>query len=275
MIKNRVAILMLTAAFACAAPVFADSDPTMQQIYDQAKSGHLAEAQQMITQVLQDYPRSGKAHYVAAELYAKQGNLSLARVELNQAEQFDPGLPFAKPESVQALKAELAVGGGTARALTIVPAAVHHSFPWGPVLILVGVLALIWMFVRRRNTYAQFPSQYPGGAAVAGGVPGPYGAPGGVMGGGVVGGGMGSGIVGGLASGLAVGAGVVAGEELAHHFLDGGERRDGFAAAPQEYTPETPSNDNMGGADFGVNDPGSSWDDAGGGGGGGGGDDWT
>ena len=264
MIKNRVAILMLTAAFACAAPVFADSDPTMQQIYDQAKSGHLAEAQQMITQVLQDHPRSGKAHYVAAELYAKQGNLSLARVELNQAEQFDPGLPFAKPESVQALKAELAVGGGTARALTIVPAAVHHSFPWGPVLILVGVLALIWMFVRRRNTYAQFPSQYPGGAAVAGGVPGPYGAPGGVMGGGVVGGGMGSGIVGGLASGLAVGAGVVAGEELAHHFLDGGERRDGFAAAPQEYTPETPSNDNMGGADFGVNDPGSSWDDAGG-----------
>ena len=35
-------------------------------------------------------------------------------------------------------------------------------------------------------------------------------------------GGMGSGIAGGLASGLAVGAGVVAGEELAHHFLDGG-----------------------------------------------------
>ena len=40
-----------------------------------------------------------------------------------------------------------------------------------------------------------------------------------------MGGGMGSGIAGGLASGLAVGAGVVAGEELAHHFLDGGRAR--------------------------------------------------
>ena len=39
-----------------------------------------------------------------------------------------------------------------------------------------------------------------------------------------MGGGIGSGIAGGLASGLAAGAGIVAGEELAHHFLDGGQR---------------------------------------------------
>jgi hypothetical protein len=31
----------------------------------------------------------------------------------------------------------------------------------------------------------------------------------------------------------------------------------------------------MGGSDFGVNDPGSGWDDGGGSGGGGGGDDWS
>jgi hypothetical protein len=86
------------------------------------------------------------------------------------------------------------------------------------------------------------------------------------------GGGLGSGIAGGLASGLAVGAGVVAGEELAHHFLDGG-RREGGAIPSAEASEPGSSNSDMGGADFGANDPGS-WDD-GGGGGGGGGDDWS
>jgi hypothetical protein len=89
---------------------------------------------------------------------------------------------------------------------------------------------------------------------------------------------MGSGIAGGLASGLAVGAGVVAGEELAHHFLDGnGNRRDGGVIPSAEAADsdwQQSSNSDMGGSDFGVNDPGS-WDDSSGGGGGGGGDDWS
>jgi hypothetical protein len=68
---------------------------------------------------------------------------------------------------------------------------------------------------------------------------------------------------------------VVAGEELAHHFLDGGAREG--TVPPQSNEWQQPSNNSdMGGSDFGVNDPGS-WDDSGGGGGGGGGggDDWT
>jgi uncharacterized protein len=89
-----------------------------------------------------------------------------------------------------------------------------------------------------------------------------------------MGGGLGSGIAGGLASGLAVGAGVVAGEELAHHFLDGG-RHEGGGVIPSAEASEPNPNGDMGGSDFGVNDPGS-WDDGGGGlGGGGGGDDWS
>jgi hypothetical protein len=87
------------------------------------------------------------------------------------------------------------------------------------------------------------------------------------------GGGIGSGIAGGLASGLAVGAGVVAGEELAHHFLDGGERQAGGSGfVPSADAAQPDYNSDAGGNDFGVNDPGS-WD--GGGSGGGGGDDWS
>ena len=64
----------------------------MNQIYEAAAGGHLDQAQQMITQVLADHPTSAKAHYVQAELYAKEGKNALARAELGAAERLNPGL---------------------------------------------------------------------------------------------------------------------------------------------------------------------------------------
>jgi hypothetical protein len=254
----------VTFAVAITSPAFADSEPTMDQIYTAAAGGHLDQAQQMITQVLADHPTSAKAHYVQAELYAKEGQTALARSELGTAEQLKPGLPFASPRSVQELKAQLGLRTGAISPAVIrsVPAAAR--FPWGTVLILAGVVAILLMVFRRRNTYVQYPAAGPG----MGGQPGTYG-PGGYGPGPMGGGGIGSGIAGGLASGLAVGAGVVAGEELAHHFLDGGHS--GGVIPPAEAGDSGFSNGDMGGSDFGVNDPGSGWDDGGGGGGG----DWS
>ncbi len=238
MVKYRIALMLLSLAVA--APVFADVDPSMQDVYTAAHSGHLAQAQQMMTQVLRDHPRSAKAHYVAAEIYAKEGNFSLARGEFNVAEQLEPGLPFAKPEAVQALRSQIVAPGAGG----------------------------LWLLLRRRTpTYGSpvlaGPAGYPGamGGPAYGGGPG-YGAPGA--------GGIGSGIAGGLASGLAVGAGVVAGEELAHHFLDG--RRE--IVPPAEEPSAAPSNGDMGGSDFGVTEDPGSWDDSSGSSGGGG-DDWS
>jgi hypothetical protein len=240
---------------------FADSDPTMDQIYSAAAGGHLDQAQQMITQVLADHPTSAKAHYVQAELYAKEGKTALARAELGTAEQLKPGLPFASPRAVQELRAELGQGAfGTG--LRAAPAA--PRFPWGTVLILAAVVGVLLLLFRRRSSYVQYPAAGPG----MGGAPGSYG-PGGYGPAPMGGGGIGSGIAGGLASGLAVGAGVVAGEELAHHFLDGGR---GGVIPPAEAGES--GNGDMGGSDFGVNDPGSGWDDGGGSDGGGGGD-WS
>ncbi len=268
--RNLFAASMLAAGIAFAVPVLADSDPSMQQIYETANAGHLAQAQQMIEQVLRDHPRSAKAHWVAAELDAKQGSLAAARGELTLAEQIDPGLSFAKPGAVEALKAELGTGG-RARGSVYAPAGGEtRSFPWAAILLGIGVIAVIWMVFRRR-TVVQYPGQYPGGMP-GGAAPGPYGYGGGPGAVPMGGSGIGSGIAGGLASGLAVGAGVVAGEELAHHFLDG-DRHEGVAPAPQAPA-ENASNADMGGNDFGVNDP-DSWDDSGSGGGGGGGDDWS
>jgi len=275
----------VTFAVGIASPAFADADPTVDQIYAEASSGHLDQAQKMISQVLADHPTSAHAHYVQAELYAREGKSALARSELAAAEQLKPGLPFASPRAVQELKAQLGLRAAGAFSPTIIrsePAA--PRFPWGILLIFAAVIAILWAVFRRRNTYVQYPpgtgpgmGGAPGGGfghGPMGGAPGAYG-PGGYGPGPVGGGGIGSGIAGGLASGLAVGAGVVAGEELAHHFLDG-DRSSGGVIPPAEAGNAGSGNSDMGGSDFGMSDPGSGWDDSGGGdGGGGGGDDWS
>jgi uncharacterized protein len=258
-----VAVAMTPAAFADST-AGASADPTVDQIYAAAKAGHLDQAQQMITQVLADHPTSGRAHFVQAELYAREGKAALARSELAAAEQLKPGLPFANPAAVQELKAQIGLRTGVMTPTVIRSEPAAARFPWGTLLIFAAVIAVLFMVFRRRNTYPQYPAGMGPGAGTPGYGPGGYGpAP---MGGG----GIGSGIAGGLASGLAVGAGVVAGEELAHHFLDGG--RSGGVIPPAEAGDAGFSNNDMGGSDFGMSDPGGGWDDSGGGGGGG---DWS
>jgi len=271
--RHLLAVTIACVTFAVAAPTFADSapaasDPSMDQIYQAASTGHLDQAQQMISKVLADHPESYKAHYVQAELYAKEGNTPLARSELGVAERLNPALPAFSPRSVQELKSQLglattsrAFGGGGRDVVAPARSGVH--FPWGTLLIL-GIAAVVLMMLFRRRTYAQYPAVNQGSGM--GGAPGGYG-PG--YGPAPMGGGIGSGIAGGLASGLAVGAGVVAGEELAHHFLDGGQRAGGVIPSADAAEPGF-SNSDMGGADFGSNDSGG-WDDGGGGGGG----DWS
>jgi hypothetical protein len=275
--------LILSALLCGIALVYASApqaatDPTVRQIYEAAQAGHIGEAEQMVDQVLQDNPRSGKAHYVAAEVYARGGNFPRARSELATAEQIDPGLSFVtNPSSVASLKRELAASrvpqafSGYERPRT------SSGLPWGGILLVVIGIGLVWMLIRRRVQASSYGS-YPGNVAPGPGQPG-YGAPGGgpypySPGGG------GSGLMGSLGTGLAIGAGVAAGEELVHHVLDG-DRSGGVinSAGAGESGDLQPQNGNMGGNDFGVGDS-SSWSDSSGGDGGSfdsgvGGDDWT
>jgi len=268
-----VAILFSAASFA--------AEPTIQQVYDAANSGRLDEAQTMMQQVLQAHPESGKAHFVEAELLAKQGRYASAEAELNNADRLSPGLPKENPASVEKLRRIIAEGKrhpAPAAATTYSnqspaygnAAPARSGFPFG--LIIVGVLLIGFIiFAVKFMANRSQPTVYmPNGGApgFGGAMPAqPYGMPGAgpMMGGG---GGIGSGIVGGLVTGAALGAGMVAGEELMHHFTDGNNngqpRRD-------DYVP--PQNNDMGGNDFGISDT-SSWDDGGGGGGGDSGGDW-
>jgi hypothetical protein len=259
------------------APALA-ADPTVEQIYQAANSGQLDRAQQMMDEVLKDHPDSAKAHYVQAELYAREHQVSLARQELARAEQLKPGLPDVNPRSVAELKSQLGLTPRSVERPDGYRREPQTHFPWGTIAILAIVVLVFWSLFRRRSTYGSYPA---GGTPMAGPGPGGYGPGGYGPGGGYVGpgaGGIGSSVAGGLAGGLAAGAGLVAGEELAHHFLDG--NHPGGVVPPasaEEWNDASSNNGDMGGNDFGVNDPGS-WDDGGGGGdfgGGGGGDDWT
>lgn len=272
--RTLIALTMLTS-LAMAGGYARAADPTMHEVYQAAEAGDYRQAQAMMDQVLRDHPNSAKAHFVEAELLAKQGRLTEAQRELGTAERLDPSRGFAKPQALQELKARL-TPAYTAREPAATVLAATGGFRWGPLLLLLGAVALVVVAIRAFRSRPQYASQsqahpgYDGGAAAAQ----PYG-----MGGaGPVqppAGGIGSGILGGLATGAAVGAGVVAGEALMHRVLDGGHRSDdGLNSLADADIGSIPSMGesqyDMGGDDFGVNDS-SSWDDSSSGGG----DDWT
>ncbi len=262
MLKNFSSLLVVSFALLCAAPAFAD--PSVEDIYNAADAGHLGEAQQMLDQVLQSHPHSARAHWMAAEMYARSSNFDRARQEFNTAQQLAPGLPFVRPEAVAQLQQQLGATQAAAPPAAASRAAAHPVrvrpvFPLRTILFVIGAVIVLWLILRPRTPRAAMYSQYPGGVPATGPMVGP---------------GIGSGIGGGLASGLAVGAGVVAGEELAHHFLGGNRSEGGVAAASDAAA--VPDNSDMGGRDFGIQDT-STWGDDSSldGDVGGGGDDWS
>ncbi|MGZ5007464.1 MAG: tetratricopeptide repeat protein [Methylobacter sp.] len=271
-----LALLFLTVT------AFAEDEPTMHQVYLAAEAGKFKEAQAMMDKVLQDHPNSAKAHFVEAELLAKQGLFSSAGVELNTAERLQPGLSFAKPEAVTSLKSRISsVSNGTVQQPVnqVTQSLPSNVMDWMPVILLIlGGIALIVFIVglmNRRNANVMPANRYAGNVPGSNmPVPGATGvnANSPVMGQPAAGG-IGSGIMGNLATGAALGAGVVAGEALMHHFIDG-DKNDSPAvhepphpdSSPWESTGNTSASTDynsgydMGGDDFGIADA-SSWDD--------------
>jgi hypothetical protein len=273
----------LLLSFALVLSSFAHAaDPSMSEVYRAAESGNFSQAEAMMKQVLADHPNSAKAHFVHAEILAKEGRMAAAKDELQIAEKLAPGLPFAKPEAVQGLQARLNAPTPVApqasnNAYTNSPSAPSGSglLPW---VLGFAALAFIFFIVRMMTRPREIYSPMPGyggnsGALQPGGYgPTPMGGPG-MMGGG--GSSMGSGIMGGLATGAAIGAGMVAGEALMHNVL-GDHHNSNTSPMPGQgfqdngFQPTPSSNYDMGGSNFGVSDS-SSWDDSSSGGGS---DDW-
>jgi len=275
MTKRIRVFLFALLTLAAAGLAGAATDATPHEIYEAAQAGRVAEAQQMIDQVLRDHPQSAQAHFVAAELAARVGDLASARQQLATARRLDPAEGFANGRALSELERQLAGIHSIVPRPELpsqVPLVPHSSVPWGLVAVLVVGGFVVWSILRSRarQAYAQnygqgaLPPGNPGMQPGYGYGPGypPQG---------------GSGLMGNLASGLAIGAGVVAGEELVRHVI-GGNTGPGVAAASE--LSDAPQNQDMGGADFGTSDPGGWGNDSGGDSGGwggdsGGGGDWS
>lgn len=170
--------LIKTLIFVWAAAAFglamAQPDPTLNQVYEAAQAGRIGQAQEMMKQVLRDHPKSRKAHYVEAELLARQKLFVQARQELATAETLAPGLPFARPSAVNALRSELSAATPAARDLGVRTADVApvsspaSSFPWGWALGLGGIAAVLFLIMRQRRPAASAMSAaaYPTGQAL-------------------------------------------------------------------------------------------------------------
>lgn len=277
-----------------AQPAFSQTEPTLSQVYAAAHSGQFDKAQTMMQQVLEAHPKSAKAHYVQAELWAQQGKLDKAAQALGQADKLAPGLPFAKPEAVQGLRSQIADTRKLASKTPPAPATpaqnagITPSAPvasWGLPLLLAAAVIALGYFVFRRKPALSYPApttSYAGNPNAGGGLSGPqtFGAnPGGMPAAyaptaPTAAPGLGSRIAGGVATGLAVGAGMMAAEAIGKTLMGGHESSRGAAASASpsaggENFEAISQNYDMGGQDFGVNDA-SSWDDSSGASGG----DW-
>jgi len=271
--STRSILSALVFAVAASLAVAAGAaEPTLSQVYQAAESGNLAEAQRMMNDVLRAHPDSAKAHYVEAELLAKQGRMASARDELSTAERLEPGLPFAKPQAVAALRREIGSSDSFRPVAERVGPAAGGGIPWltlaGVALVAIIVVAFLAM---RRSASATLPA---GGSS--GYIPAASGQPASASPTAPVvpaGGGMGAGLLGSLATGAAIGGGIVAGEALANRLFGGHTSGEAAAAARVNEATLPDTNADLGGNDFGVADSGS-WDD-GFSGGAGGGDSWT
>lgn len=178
---------------------------TPQQIQTMITTGHPDAALADLRAALRDHPRSGVAWYLKAEAEDASGRTLAARASLARAERYAPGLPFANPGRVAALKAHIAAAP---RARKSAAGLLTH-----PAVLVLGGLAILFVLMRwygrNRRMAVQPPSPYNQGFGPNGvqpGAPSPYHGPGG----GFAGGGLGS----SLMTGLAAGAGFAAGERL-------------------------------------------------------------
>jgi tetratricopeptide (TPR) repeat protein len=259
MMKTQHLLKLLVGVFASLVlltsnTVFAEA--TLPEVYQAVQAGQLAKADVMMKEVLQNHPNSAKAHYVAAELYVKEGKLEAARSHFLKAENLAPGLPFAQADSVQKLQMQLASSAGA----PVAGSSSIFSNPlfWGLIAILV-IGTIIVLKRRKRDAVEVYNAPAAGYPGTPGG-PAPYpGAPGGPGYPGAPGG-AGSGLMGSLATGAALGAGMYAGQALASHLMGGRDSNPGnFGNNPNMNQVGGPALDDP---NFGVRDA-SSWDDGG------------
>lgn len=267
--------------------------PTPKDIEAAVSAGHLAQAETMLRDVLQEKPNSARAHYELGEVLGREAKYDDALAELQRAKSIDSTLKFAStPEKFQqtldkvnaaASAAKLPAATAPAHQAVVVapaPAPAAPGLNLNYVFLGIGLVVLIAFLIRRNAQAPQnamvyaapapagFGAQYtPNAPGYGPGYAPGYGAP---MQGGS---GVGGAVLGGVA-GLAAGYALSKALEGDHH---NGVSHDGSVAPTGNtggYVPfDAPAAPDFGSFDSGA---GNGWDapDASSGSGGGGDDNW-
>lgn len=230
---------------------FASALPTPKDIESAVNARQYVQAEAMLREVIKAKPQSAKAHYELGQVLAREEHRTEARQELLEAQRLDPALKFAHdPQHFHDLLVKLSeapISHSSAVLRPVVsPTPRETPFPWGLLLIGIGVVIAVWLLINRsaRSVGSPQPAGGYGNSSTPGGVGGvPQSS----------GSGMGGAIVGGIA-GLAAGYGL-------SKLLDHGN--DAQSASHQNsdsgYTPiDTGNSSDYGGFDAGSGD---SWDD--------------
>ncbi|OIQ69301.1 hypothetical protein GALL_490990 [mine drainage metagenome] len=202
-----VTLAALFAAMASAA------QPTPHDIQAAIQSGHFAQADRAIAQVLAAHPDSAKAHYADAQLLADEGKWPLAQAELNRAEHLDSAMGFVRPDVLTAFTRQVQEHTQGAAAPSASPGFLLGAMAF----VLIFVYLVAEMFRARTRPIVMPPAGMPPGATPMGTTidppEGPAAPPAG-----------GSGLLGALGTGLAAGAGFAAGEALVDKLLESGHK---------------------------------------------------
>jgi hypothetical protein len=263
--------------------------PSEQQVQDAVKQGQYTQAQSMMAEVVAAKPNSAKAHYIYAEILARNGAFGKASEETAKAKQLDPEIKFTDAaqfrsfeETLQREQSQPAPRVAPRPTPSYAPTSSNSTSTGGGIpgwIWLIGLVILGIVLWRGFSRSRAAGGMQQGGAAGygPGGMNQGYG-PGGYGPGGVPGAQGGSGLLG---TGLAVAGGVAGGmllDEVLHH-------RDGGSAGAGGLIPDAYADNGAARelenrpVDFGN---GNDWDSGGGGGvdfggggdSGGGGGDW-
>ena len=286
----RSASRWLGAAVLLGACALALALPTPKDIEAAVNAGHLAQAETMLRDVLQEKPNSARAHSELGEVLGREAKYDDALAELQRAKSIDSTLKFAStPEKFQQTLDKVSAAASAAK-LPATTAPAHQAVVVAPapapaapglnlnyVFLGIGLVVLIAFLIRRSAQANQnamvyaapapagFGAQYtPNAPGYGPGYAPGYGAP---MQGGS---GVGGAVLGGVA-GLAAGYALSKALEGDHH---NGVNHDGSAPSGNSggYVPfDAPAAPDLGSFDSGA---GNGWDAPDAGSGGGGDDNW-
>ena len=262
--------------------------PTPKDIETAVREGHMAQAESMLREVIQEKPQSAKAHYELGQVLAREARYPEALTELKQAKTIDPTLKFAgsdaqfnsvfdkvsaaaTPAVTHSAPAATSVQTAPAPQAPATGGSSSLSYIWIAIALVVVVAWLARRFVSNnppaaatmqpvpaRGFGAQFTPNQPGYAPQAYAPQAPSG---------------GSTMTGAVVGGL---AGVAAGYALSKA-LEGDHNTSNVPAADHNnsnggYVPfDAPARPDLGSFDAGS---GSGWDDSGSSDSGGGDDNW-